>query len=184
MSVPVDLTGRTALVTGGAGGIGRACAERLARAGAAVVVLDRDADGAAMVAAAIGGRSIGIDLTDTDAVDRLDVSADILVNNAGFQHVAPLEEFPPEVFRTMLALSAYVTAKHGLEGLSKVIAMEGAAHGVTSNCVNHRRIDHGGRRVERALSATGSPRPSRPSGRRSTRRRRTGSPPAANRRGR
>jgi 3-hydroxybutyrate dehydrogenase len=32
--------------------------------------------------------------------------------------------------------SAYVTAKHGLEGLSKVIAVEGAEHGVTSNCVN------------------------------------------------
>jgi 3-hydroxybutyrate dehydrogenase len=32
--------------------------------------------------------------------------------------------------------SAYVTAKHGLEGLSKVIALEGGDHGVTSNCVN------------------------------------------------
>ena len=32
--------------------------------------------------------------------------------------------------------SAYVTAKHALEGLSKVIALEGAPHGVTSNCVN------------------------------------------------
>jgi len=32
--------------------------------------------------------------------------------------------------------SAYVTAKHGLEGLSKVAALEGAAHGVTSNCIN------------------------------------------------
>jgi 3-hydroxybutyrate dehydrogenase len=32
--------------------------------------------------------------------------------------------------------SAYVTAKHGLEGLSKVVALEGAAYGVTSNCVN------------------------------------------------
>ena len=32
--------------------------------------------------------------------------------------------------------AAYVSAKHGLEGLSKVIALEGAAHGVTSNCVN------------------------------------------------
>src|SRR6202020_1212223 len=32
--------------------------------------------------------------------------------------------------------SAYVSAKHGLEGLSKVIALEGAAHGVTSNCIN------------------------------------------------
>jgi 3-hydroxybutyrate dehydrogenase len=32
--------------------------------------------------------------------------------------------------------AAYVSAKHGLEGLSKVIALEGAPHGVTSNCVN------------------------------------------------
>jgi 3-hydroxybutyrate dehydrogenase len=32
--------------------------------------------------------------------------------------------------------AAYVTAKHGLEGLSKVIALEGASHGVTSNCIN------------------------------------------------
>jgi 3-hydroxybutyrate dehydrogenase len=32
--------------------------------------------------------------------------------------------------------SAYVTAKHGLEGLSKVLALEGAAHGVTSNCIS------------------------------------------------
>jgi 3-hydroxybutyrate dehydrogenase len=32
--------------------------------------------------------------------------------------------------------SAYVAAKHGLEGLSKVIALEAAAHGVTSNCIN------------------------------------------------
>jgi 3-hydroxybutyrate dehydrogenase len=32
--------------------------------------------------------------------------------------------------------SAYVAAKHALEGLSKVVALEGAAHGVTSNCVN------------------------------------------------
>ena len=32
--------------------------------------------------------------------------------------------------------SAYVSAKHGLEGLSKVIALEGAEHGVTSNCIN------------------------------------------------
>ena len=32
--------------------------------------------------------------------------------------------------------SAYVAAKHGLEGLSKVVALEGAAHGVTANCIN------------------------------------------------
>jgi 3-hydroxybutyrate dehydrogenase len=175
MSVQVDLTGRTAMVTGGASGIGRACAGRLAAAGARVVVLDRDESGAKEVAARIGGQAVGVDLADADAIDRLDGGCDILVNNAGFQHVAPIEEFPAEVFSTMLRLmveapfrlvrrslpgmyaggwgrivnissvhgvraspykAAYVTVKHGLEGLSKVIALEGAAHGVTSNCVS------------------------------------------------
>jgi 3-hydroxybutyrate dehydrogenase len=162
-------------VTGGASGIGRACAVRLAGAGATVVVLDREEVAAREVAEQIGGRAIGLDLTDLAAIDRLDVDVDILVNNAGFQHVAPIEEFPPEVFSTMLRLMleapfrlvrrclpgmyargwgrvvnissvhgvrasefkvAYVAAKHGLEGLSKVVALEGAPHGVTSNCVN------------------------------------------------
>jgi 3-hydroxybutyrate dehydrogenase len=170
-----DLTGRTALVTGGASGIGRACAERLAEAGARVVVVDRDGEAAAKVASGIGGSALAADLTDLAAVDRLDASADIVVNNAGSQHVAPLHEFPPDVFSHLLRLmleapfrlvrrclphmyaggwgrvvnissvhglraspykAAYVAAKHGLEGLSKVIALEGAAHGVTSNCVN------------------------------------------------
>jgi 3-hydroxybutyrate dehydrogenase len=169
------LTGRTAVVTGGAGGIGRACAVRLARAGARVIVLDRDGDAAARVAAEIGGIARTVDLSDLAAVDRLDPAVDILVNNAGLQHVAPLHEFPPDTFSLILRLmveapfrlvrrclphmyaqgwgrvvnvssvhglraspykAAYVSAKHGLEGLSKVIALEGAAHGVTSNCVN------------------------------------------------
>ena len=170
-----DLTGRTAVVTGGASGIGRACAVRLAEAGAAVVVLDREEAAAKEVAAQVDGRAIGVDLADLAAIDRLDLDADILVNNAGVQHVAPIEEFPPETFSAMLRLMleapfrlvrqclpgmyargwgrivnissvhgvraseykvAYVAAKHGLEGLSKVVALEGAAHGVTSNCVN------------------------------------------------
>jgi 3-hydroxybutyrate dehydrogenase len=172
----MTLEGRVAVVTGGASGIGRACAVRLAREGAAVVVLDLDEPAAAKVATEIGGaRAIGIDLTDLDAIDALDVDADIIVNNAGIQHVAPIEQFPPEMFSLILRLmveapfrlvrrslprmyargwgrivnissvhgvraseykSAYVTAKHALEGLSKVIALEGAPHGVTSNCVN------------------------------------------------
>jgi 3-hydroxybutyrate dehydrogenase len=178
MAVEVDLSGRTAVVTGGASGIGRACAERLAAAGAAVIVLDRDEAGAKEVVRGIGGRAVGIDLADGDAIDRLDLGAgvvpDILVNNAGLQHVAPIEEFPPEVFSTILRVmleapfrltrrflpgmyergwgrvvnissvhgvraspykSAYVTAKHGLEGLSKVIALEGGGRGVTSNTI-------------------------------------------------
>jgi len=162
-------------VTGGASGIGRACAARLAGAGAKVVIADVDGLGAAGAAAEIGGEVRVVDLADPDAVDALDVAADVIVNNAGVQHVAPLEEFPPERFALIMRLmvetpfrlvrralphmyaggwgrvvnissvhglraspykSAYVAAKHGLEGLSKVIALEGAAHGVTSNCVN------------------------------------------------
>ena len=169
------LSGRRALVTGGASGIGRACAVRLAEAGADVVVVDRDADAAKAVAEAVGGTSVAVDLSDLDAVDGLDLDVDVLVNNAGLQHVAPLHEFPVDRFSLILRLmletpfrlvrgalphmydrgwgrivnvssvhglrasaykSAYVAAKHGLEGLSKVIALEGAPHGVTSNCVN------------------------------------------------
>jgi len=169
------LVGRRALITGGASGIGRACAVRLAEAGADVLVVDRDADAAQAVAAEVGGTAVTVDLSDLDAVDGLDLAVDVLVNNAGLQHVAPLHEFPVDRFSYILRLmleapfrlvrgalphmyergwgrvvnissihglrasaykSAYVTAKHGLEGLSKVIALEGAEHGVTSNCVN------------------------------------------------
>jgi 3-hydroxybutyrate dehydrogenase len=148
---------------------------RLAEAGASVVVVDRDGEAAEKVAAEVGGTAVAVDLSDLDAVDRLDLAVDVLVNNAGIQHVAPIHEFPPDRFSFILRLmletpfrlvrgalphmyaqgwgrvvnissvhgirasaykSAYVTAKHGLEGLSKVIALEGAEHGVTSNCVN------------------------------------------------
>src|SRR3954471_990399 len=175
MSTSEYLTGRRAMVTGGASGIGRACVVRLAAAGASVVVVDRDAAAAETVAAEVGGTGVAVDLSDLDAIDRLDLDVDVLVNNAGVQHVAPIHEFPLERFSFILRLmleapfrlvrgalphmygrgwgrivnissvhglraspykSAYVTAKHGLEGLSKVIALEGAEHGVTSNCVN------------------------------------------------
>src|SRR5437899_12986735 len=77
------LAGRTALVTGAAGGIGRACALALAEAGAEVYVVDRAADGAKEVAALIGGTCVVADLADADAVDALPADADIVVNNAG-----------------------------------------------------------------------------------------------------
>lgn len=173
--VDLDLTGRTALVTGAGSGIGRACAERLAAAGAEVIAVDIDERSAKEVAAAIGGRAIRADLSDLDTVDALPAAVDVLVNNAGLQVVAPLQDFPPDKFtliqRVMVEApfrlvrlvlphmydrgwgrivnissvhglvaspykAAYVTAKHGLEGLSKVTALEGAAFGVTSNCIN------------------------------------------------
>jgi 3-hydroxybutyrate dehydrogenase len=169
------LTGRRALVTGGASGIGEAVARELAARGAHVVVADRDAEAASRVAEELGGEAWAVDLSDLDALAATDVRADILVNNAGIQTVSPIEEFEPARFRLMVDLmltapflltravlpgmyatgwgrivnvssvhglrasaykSAYVAAKHGLEGLSKVTALEGAPHGVTSNCVN------------------------------------------------
>ena len=169
-----SLGGRRAVVTGGASGIGAAIATRLGELGAHVTVLDRDDEAAAKVAADIGGDHVAVDLTDGAAIDRLDLEADLLVNGAGIQHVAPVEEFDPEMFalihRLMLEApfrltrrllpgmyargfgrivhvssvhghraspykAGYVSAKHGLEGLSKVIALEGAGRGVTSNTV-------------------------------------------------
>ena len=170
-----ELAGRTAVVTGGASGIGRACARRLAEAGAHVIVVDISADGAKEAASEAGGEYLVADLSEPDRVDALRLTADIVVNNAGLQHVAPVHEFPPEQFARIMRLMvetpfrlvrrllpgmydqgwgrivnvssvhglvaspykvAYVTAKHAIEGMSKVIALEGAEHGVTSNCVN------------------------------------------------
>jgi 3-hydroxybutyrate dehydrogenase len=170
----LDLTGRSALVTGAASGIGRACAERLARAGASVTVLDLNGDAAKEVAGEIGGEAMQADLSDYEVLDTIDIEADVVVNNAGLQHVAAVEDFPPERFSTILRVmleapfrivrsalpgmyekgwgrvinissvhglraspfkAGYISAKHGLEGLSKVVALEGGPHGVTSNTI-------------------------------------------------
>lgn len=170
-----DLHGRRALVTGGASGIGAACARAFAQAGARVTIADIDGDAAEALADEIGGEAWQVDLTDRDALAALRLDTDILVNNAGVQHVSPIEDFDPARFSLLLQLmleapflltravlpgmyergfgriinmssvhglraspfkAAYVAAKHGLEGLSKVTALEGAAHGVTSNCIN------------------------------------------------
>jgi 3-hydroxybutyrate dehydrogenase len=170
-----DLAGKRALITGGASGIGLACAHEFAARGAHVTIADLNADAATDAATAVGGESWVIDLADTRALDDLTLDVDILVNNAGIQRVSPITEFDPEAFRLLVRLmlespflliraalpgmyergwgriinissahglrasafkSAYVSAKHGLEGLSKVTALEGASHGVTSNCIN------------------------------------------------
>jgi 3-hydroxybutyrate dehydrogenase len=98
-----ELDGRVALVTGAASGIGAACAETLAGAGARVLLLDRD-ERVHDAARALGGDALVVDLTDTAAVAGLELAADIVVNCAGIQHVAPIEEFPPEQFHRILML--------------------------------------------------------------------------------
>ena len=95
-AVNVDLTGRSAVVTGAASGIGRAVAERLAMAGAAVTVLDLDGGAAERVAGEIGGEALRADLSGYGVLDSLEFEADVLVNNAGVKHVDAIEEFPPE----------------------------------------------------------------------------------------
>jgi 3-hydroxybutyrate dehydrogenase len=92
------------VVTGAASGIGEACARALAGQGAAVLVLDRDEAGASALAEEFGGTARVVDLSETAAVDGLGLEADILVNNAGFQHIAPVQEFPTEVFDSMISL--------------------------------------------------------------------------------
>jgi 3-hydroxybutyrate dehydrogenase len=170
-----ELAGRSALVTGGASGIGAACARELARRGATVTVADVDENAAIQIAEEIGGTAWGIDLLDVGALEGLRLETDVLVNNAGIQSIDPIVDFSPVRFRSMMALMveapflliraalphmyergfgrivnvssvhglrasefkvAYVTAKHALEGLSKVTALEGGPRGVTSNCIN------------------------------------------------
>lgn len=170
-----DLSGRSALVTGGASGIGAACARELAARGATVTIADVDEVAAKELAYELGGDAWAVDLLETGSLEKLTLDTDILVNNAGIQTVAPIVDFDPAAFRRIQTLMveapflliravlpgmfergfgrivnissvhglraseykvAYVTAKHALEGLSKVTALEGGAHGVTSNCVN------------------------------------------------
>ncbi len=171
----VDLSGKTALVTGAGSGIGYSIAAALAQSGAKVFINDVVSEWAQEAADALQGKALPGDITTPDflhAVERLPI--DILINNAGFQHVAPLEDFPPEVFRQMLEVmlvapflltqaaapgmkargfgriiniasihakiasaykSGYVSAKHGLLGLTRTVALELAPYGITVNAI-------------------------------------------------
>ena len=173
------LSGRRALVTGSTSGIGLAIARALRAEGAEVVLNGfGEAGEVAALSEELGARHVGADLTSAAGVEQLMAEAgavDILVNNAGMQHVAPVEDFPPEKWDAILALNlsaafhtarlavphmkargwgriiatasahskaaspfkaAYVAAKHGIDGLTKVLALELAEHGVTANCIS------------------------------------------------
>lgn len=180
----MTLQGKTALVTGSTSGIGLGIARALAQQGARLIFNG--------LAAPEQIQSVERELAESSgqpvAYWNADLSKgaellpglralgpiDILVNNAGIQHTAPVEEFPPERWESVLAINlsaafytihallpamnqrgwgriinlasahglvasvhkaAYVAAKHGLVGLTKVVALEQAGRGVTCNAV-------------------------------------------------
>jgi len=182
------LAGRVALVTGSTSGIGLGVIEQLAGAGAQVV-MNGLGEAAAIEAHlerirrdhAVEAAFVPANLMDPAACAGMIAAAadrfgrvDVLVNNAGIQHVAPVENFPPEKWDAILALnlsaafhtirasfgamkargwgriiniasahalvaspykSAYVAAKHGILGLTKTVALEGAEFGITANAI-------------------------------------------------
>jgi len=181
------LRGKSAIITGAAGGIGKNIALVFAREGAKVAIADLNKDAAEAAAKEIrgsGGQAMGVamDVTDEQAVNdgvaavvRSFGGVDILISNAGIQIVHPIEEFSYAEWKKMIAIhvdgaflttkaclphmyrsgrggsiiymgsvhskeasllkAPYVTAKHGLIGLAKVVAKEGAAHGVRANVI-------------------------------------------------
>lgn len=182
------LAGKVALVTGSTSGIGLGIARALAAAGSAVVLngfgaaaeIDRAID---RIEAEFGVKVAysPADMTRPDTITEMMATTladfgrlDILVNNAGIQHVAALDQFPPEKWDQILSINlsssfhtmrlalpsmqergfgriiniasahglvaspfkaAYVAAKHGMIGLTKVAALEVAEQGITCNAI-------------------------------------------------
>ena len=182
----MHLKSKVALITGAASGIGKEIARTFARAGATVVIADRNAAAAHEAAEELGSfgqriLAVAMDVTNESDVESgmTDVISacgrvDVLVSNAGIQIVAPLDQLPFADWKRLLAIhldgaflttraalkhmyrqgggsviymgsvhskeasllkAPYVTAKHGLIGLAKVVAKEGAKHGVRANVI-------------------------------------------------
>jgi 2-hydroxycyclohexanecarboxyl-CoA dehydrogenase len=108
------LTGKVAIVTGAARGIGLAIASRLAEEGAKIAIADINGDGAASAAERIGGAAMGVrvDVTDTASiaagvaavVERLG-PIDVLVNNAGWDKVEPFVKSEEATWDTVIAIN-------------------------------------------------------------------------------
>jgi 3-hydroxybutyrate dehydrogenase len=182
------LRGKVSLVTGSTSGIGLGIARALAAAGSDIVLNgfgkpEEVADAQHSIASDFTVRVSysSADMSKPQAIREMIEKAlqssgrlDILVNNAGIQHVAPLQDFPPEKWDAILAINlssafhttrlalpamlankwgriiniasahglvaspfkaAYVAAKHGIVGLTKVTALETAEQGITCNAI-------------------------------------------------
>ncbi len=181
------LKGKSAIVTGSTSGIGKGIATSLAEAGCHVMLNGFGAqDEIDALQKNLAARHVKVAYSSADMTKSYQISqmikdaeaafgqVDILVNNAGIQHVARIEDFPPEKWDAVIAInltsafhaircavagmkarkwgriinvasahglvasvnkSAYVASKHGLVGLTKVVALETAGTGVTCNAV-------------------------------------------------
>jgi 3-hydroxybutyrate dehydrogenase len=176
-----ELTGRVAVITGAASGMGLAFAETMAAGGASVVLADLDEVKGRTAADKINAAGQAALFCRADIAKRDDAAAlvdtavrhfarlDILINNAGLQYLAPIHEFPEDKWDQLIGVmltgpflttkyalphmmaqkrgriinissfhglvaseykSAYVAAKHGLIGFTKVLALEGAPHNI------------------------------------------------------
>ncbi|MEM5018061.1 3-hydroxybutyrate dehydrogenase [Metabacillus sp. JX24] len=128
------LSGKTALITGAAGGIGFEIAKEYAREGAAVVISDINREAAEAAASKLkdeGFESIAAacDVTKEDemigaieTVQKQYGRLDILVNNAGLQHVSPIDEFPTDRFEFLIKVmltAPFVATKHAFPIMKK-----------------------------------------------------------------
>jgi NADP-dependent 3-hydroxy acid dehydrogenase YdfG len=108
-----ELSGVKVVLTGATGGVGRVVAERLAQAGAEMLVVGRRAGPLEKLASRLSARSLVVDLTEAQFVDRFsdglneswDTGPDVLVNNAGLFELAPFGETGSETFDRLLAVN-------------------------------------------------------------------------------
>jgi 3-hydroxybutyrate dehydrogenase len=183
-----QLAGRVSLVTGSTSGIGLGIARALAAAGSEIVLngFGKPQDISDATAKITADYNVPVSYSPADMSKPTEIREmieqtirssgrlDIVVNNAGIQHVAPLQDFPPEKWDAILAINlssafhttraalpamvankwgriinvasahglvaspykaAYVAAKHGIVGLTKVTALETAEQGITCNAI-------------------------------------------------
>jgi 2-dehydro-3-deoxy-D-gluconate 5-dehydrogenase len=145
----IDLSGRAAIVTGGAMGIGLGIARRLHEAGAGVLIADLDPDAAERAAEELrAGRkgsavAVSVDVSDPEDVKRMIVTAtegfgalDVLVNNAGIFPMAPLGDLDLETFQRVLDVNLT-----GLYLCTKAASERMIAQGRGGRIVNVTSID-------------------------------------------